>query len=390
MWRWMCQGMALLALGACVSNGDDEFQTNASEVIVSNGDEVSKEATSVAESLRQPENRPRLVPLSLETSGALNKNWSGFGFRLPSSNNHLTEGLVFYPLSADARRGSYVVVLPNEEEELAAIVSYVPDSESREADTLNARKLLVQLETDAKEVQTSGAVKMQALNVGALGRLLSRLFQGKKVAAVAAEAVELRVLKRATSGDLWLGYRSLQEDLRSTDGFVQRLINIRHSLNNRKVVLLASPVGTKCSEFIEPCREWAKNMTTLFKSQVQGRENIAIALTAKKEHAAVLLWALRNKIPVVLSTYHSADKRTVLRLAADDAFQMDEATPAGLSALLDDPAVLDLITVIKIDSTEESLLALGSVADEAVVIDAHDFSVKMRNWLRSLEHLVEF
>lgn len=401
MWRRGLQGgvglVMVLALGACAANADDDLERDGSEVVVSNNDDTSKEAAAVAESIRQSENRPRLIAIdSPDTGEAINTNWNAAAFRLPASNGGEKKGLVFYPLSSDARQGSYVVVLASEEDEVAAMASYVPDSKSPRGDVAAAKKLLAQLESDAKDLKASTAVKTQALNLnfGALGRLASRLFQGKKLAmtgAAAEAAVEARVLKRATNGELWLQLRSLFEDLKKTDGYISGLIDIRKALGSRKVVLFASPRGCAPGGLRVDCVKATAAIKEALKIHVQGRENVAIAVRSEVEYVPALIWALKNKVSVVMTGTYRGNVADTLDFLGRNMHQFDEVSSQELVALAKDPNATQLVTMIGTSVEDaETFHPLWSLADEAISIDAAHLPRRVRGWLRGLERLVEY
>lgn len=366
--------LLLLALGAlslgCAAPAEDDVDDGADAVTLARGDlaPMVEKARKVADALGTAGYRagaPSALLVPGEIPSATFTGWKVAGI-VDADRTFL--GYMLLP-RAKAPAGAFGVVLVDPRSKIVALSAYVPDRAPDAEKTAGA--ILDALARDGAALEPKGgAVKTQGIatkiaeeGVELAMRLLSGLSRSKGLSK-AGQGAEAFLAPKVDSA-VWGAFTAMVGDRAAVGKVLSEIASHRIAFGSRRVIAVeVSESGGRSS---------GKVLDLLARRYGSETKRVGLALRDTGDNAEAIIWALRNDVPIVLSSMHG----TAAEAVENAVRAMSGGTPEGyqlyveLATLARDPKKLALVRVITADRTgiplvHQEFAAVWTMSDEAL------------------------
>lgn len=384
LWSSCVLLLASAAMAGCAAPTDDDAGEGADAVSVARASVASTatRAREMADQLGRAGYREGgLFVLPVVEEGATIPSEAYGAWRAALVLDDTKRLVAFMLLPAkNAPSGAFGLLLVDGDRNVVALSAHVPDSAPEAARV--AQKLLDALPTDGASlvaaapgaVSTRGLLSPKVLSEGIeiAARLLHglKLTAGSSKAAIAAEGT----LAAKMETTMWQKLEATLPMSTRTNMVAQLAAN-RVAFGTRRVALVNVQDG-----IFSEATVW-KALSLQYGSRTS---KIGLAVPESVENAAVVTWALKNDVPIVVNSLGSKTPRELL----ESMLAMDAGSEAIARAALSDPKKLALLRVVESPKLgmnyvqEQAFVPLWSISDEAFAIVENPATDVMLPWFR--------
>ncbi len=361
----------LAAAPGCAATVDDDAEEGADAVTVAQAElePMARKARALADSLSKPglrEGAPVPIPLDGELPS------SAFGSWKVAAVVDATTGLQgFMLLPQDkAPAGSFGVMLVDATAKVVGLSAYVPDAAPNAAQI--AAGILGALPSDAStRAGSAGGVAPKAIiptrliqeGIEIAVRMLTGLDRGKATSKLVGRTEAHLATKVQAS--TWKAFAETLGDPKLVAKHLASLATQRLAFGSRKVVLVETATVRDLATAADGPKVWTA-LTRQFGAQ---RAKVGLAVADSHGNEAVIGWALRNDVPIVVSSIDKRTAREVLEHLSD--LSVHAETRAAARAALANPEKASLVRVIENPGLgmqhieQQAFVPLWAMADDA-------------------------